>query len=205
MARVVVAIVLAAGESTRMGRSKALLDDPHGRPFAARLVRTFAEAGVSDVIVVTGRDHAAVAEALAADRLPVRPALVNNPDPSRGQLSSLLVGLDAAATRGADGILVTLVDIPMVRTSTIRAVVDAWASSRAPIVRPAMGDRHGHPVLFDSAVFEELRRAPIAEGAKTVVRARAAEVVNVAVDDEGCLTDVDTPHDYDEMRRGRLR
>jgi molybdenum cofactor cytidylyltransferase len=205
MTRVVVAIVLAAGESTRMGRSKALLDDPDGRPFAARLVRTFADAGVPDIIVVTGRDHAAVAEALAADRLPVPPALVNNPDPSRGQLSSLLVGLDAAATRGADGILVTLVDIPMVRASTIRAVVDAWRSQRAPIVRPAMGDRHGHPVLFDRAVFEELRGAPLAEGAKTVVRAHAAAVVNVPVDDEGCVADVDTPDDYDAMRRGRLR
>jgi molybdenum cofactor cytidylyltransferase len=188
-----------------MGRPKALLDDPQGRPFAARLVRTFVEAGIQDVIVVTGRNHAAVAEALTADRPPVHPALVNNPDPSRGQLSSLLVGLDAAITRGADGILVTLVDIPMVRASTIRAVVDAWTSSHASIVRPAIGDRHGHPVLFDKAVFDELQRAPVAEGAKSVVRARAATVVDVPVDDEGCLVDVDTPEDYEAMRRGRLR
>ncbi len=205
MAPIVVAIILAAGDSTRMGRPKALLADPDGRPFAARLVRTFAAAGVDDVIVVTGRDHAAVADALAAEPLPVRPALVNNPDPSRGQLSSLLVGLEAAAARGADAVLVTLVDVPMVRASTIRAVIDAWTDGRAPIVRPAMGDRHGHPVLFDRAVFDDLRRAPLADGAKTVVRARGAAVVDVPVDDEGCLADVDTPDDYDAMRRGRLR
>jgi CTP:molybdopterin cytidylyltransferase MocA len=199
------AIILAAGESTRMGRPKALLDDPEGRPFVARLVRTFVEAGIQDLIVVTGRHHAVVAEALTADRLPVHPTLVNNPDPSRGQLSSLLVGLDTAVTGGADGILVTLVDVPMVRASTIRAVVDTWTSSHAPIVRPAIGDRHGHPVLFDKAVFDELRRTPLAEGAKSVVRARAAAVVDVRVDDEGCLVDVDTPADYEAMRRGRLR
>jgi molybdenum cofactor cytidylyltransferase len=199
------AIILAAGESTRMGRPKALLEDPDGRPFAARLVRTFVEAGVPDVIVVTGRDHAAVADALEADRLPVCPALVNNPNPSRGQLSSLLAGLEVAVIRGTDGILVTLVDVPLVRASTIRAVVDAWTSTRAPIVRPAMGDRHGHPVLFDRAVFDELRQAPLGEGAKSVIRSRSAAIVNVPVDDEGCVADVDTPDDYDAMRRGRFR
>ncbi|MBI3047136.1 MAG: nucleotidyltransferase family protein [Acidobacteria bacterium] len=201
----VVAIILAAGESTRMGRPKALLPDPDGRPFVARLARTFAEAGVRDLVVVTGRDHAPVADALASDRLPVRPVVVNNPDPSRGQLSSLWAGLDAASAPTVDAVLVALVDVPMVSPSTIRAIIDAWERSRAPIVRPAIGDRHGHPVLFDRAVFDELRRAPFAEGAKAVVRAHADRVVNVPVDDEGCLVDVDTPADYEAMRRGRLR
>jgi CTP:molybdopterin cytidylyltransferase MocA len=205
MRRMLVAIILAAGDSTRMGRPKALLTDPDGRPFAARVVRTFAEAGISDIFVVTGRDHAAVAEALAADRSPVGAALVNNPDPSRGQLSSLLTGLEAAVARRADAVLVTLVDVPMVRASTIRAVVDAWADCRAPIVRPAIGDRHGHPVLFDRAVFDELFRAPLAEGAKSVMRAHAGDVLNVPVEDEGCLADVDTPDDYDALKRGRSR
>jgi molybdenum cofactor cytidylyltransferase len=121
---------------------------------------------------------------------------VRNPDPSRGQISSLWVGMDAAADPGLDALLMTLVDVPMVRTSTVRAVVDAWRASHAPIVRPAIGDRHGHPVLFDRAVFDELRHAPIDEGAKAVVHAYADRLVNVAVDDEGCLIDVDTPEDY---------
>jgi molybdenum cofactor cytidylyltransferase len=201
----VVGIILAAGDSTRMGRPKALLADDDGRPFVARLVRTYVDAGIRDVVVVTGRDHAAVTNALAADSLPVRPAVVNNPDPSRGQLSSVLVGLEAAVARGADAVLVTLVDVPLLHASTIRAIVDVWTSSRAPIVRPAIGDRHGHPVLFDGTLFDELRRAPLAEGAKTVMRAWAAAIVNVPVDDEGCLADVDTPQDYDAMRRGRVR
>ena len=203
MGAMVAAIILAAGESTRMGRPKALLADPDGRPFVARLVRTFADSGSSPIVVVTGRDHAAIAAALAANALPVDSMVVNNPEPTRGQLSSLWIGLDAAMVAGAEAVLVTLVDVPMVRASTVRQVVDAWSRSRAPIVRPAMGDRHGHPVLFDRALFDELRRAPLAEGAKTVLRAHADRIVNVPVDDEGCLVDIDTPDEYEAMQRGR--
>jgi molybdenum cofactor cytidylyltransferase len=196
-----VAIILAAGDSTRMGKPKALLPDPDGRPFVARLVRTFAAAGVDEVVVVTGRQHDAIVAAVTADAPPVRLVFLRNPDPSRGQLSSLWIGLDAAAGPHLESILVTPVDIPMVRASTARHVIDEWRRSRAPIVRPAVGSRHGHPVLFDRAVFDELRRAPLTEGARVVVRAHARDVVNVPVDDEGCLVDVDTPDDYDALIR----
>ena len=205
MVPLVAAIILAAGDSTRMGRPKALLADPEGRPFVARLVRTCAVAGCSPIVVVTGRDHAAVAEALAADRLPVNPVVVNNPAPARGQLSSLWIGLDAVGSPESEAALVTLVDVPMVSPATVRQVIDAWRQRRAPIVRPAMGGRHGHPVLFDRMVFDELRRAPLADGAKAVVRAHAGRLVNVPVDDDGCLVDVDTPDEYEAMKRGRLR
>jgi len=195
------AVILAAGDSTRMGRPKALLPDPDGRPFVARLVRTFTDAGVEHVIVVTGSLHAQIADALAADHLPSAPQLVNNPQPALGQVSSLWLGLDAAAQRGADGLLMTLVDIPLVRPSTVRQVIDAWTLNRAPIVRPAVGDRHGHPVLFDRSVFDALRHAPVTEGARAVVHANADRLVNVQVDDEGCLLDIDTPADYDAVIR----
>jgi molybdenum cofactor cytidylyltransferase len=193
------AIILAAGDSTRMGRPKALLPDPDGRPFVARLVRTFAAAGLHDIVVVTGSLHAAIAEAVAADQPPVAPNLVNNPQPALGQVSSLWMGLDAAARLGVDGMLMTLVDIPLVRASTIQKVIDEWTRSRAPIVRPAVGDRHGHPVLFDRSLFDALRHAPITEGARAVVHANADRIVNVQVDDEGCLLDVDTPADYNAL------
>jgi molybdenum cofactor cytidylyltransferase len=68
-------------------------------------------------------------------------------------------------------------------------------------VRPAIGERHGHPVLFDRAVFAELRRVPLDEGAKAVVHAHADQIVNVSVADEGCLSDVDTPAQYDALMR----
>lgn len=181
-----------------MGTPKALLPDADGRAFVARIVRTFATAGVDDIIIVTGSQHDAIAAAVTADRPPVAPRLVRNPDPSRGQLSSLWTALDVIDPR-AEGLLMTLVDVPMLRASTIRAVIDAWRTQRAPIVRPAMGDRHGHPVLFDRAIFDELRRAPLSQGAKTVVHAHAHRLINVPVDDPGALVDIDTPGDYDRV------
>ena len=195
------ALILAAGESTRMGTPKALLPDPDGRPFVARLVRTFFDAGVDDVIVVTGARHDDIVAALDADAPPRRPRLARNDAPSRGQLSSLWTGLDLADRVDLEAILMTLVDVPMVAPATVRAVIEAWRHSAPPIARPAIGDRHGHPVLFDRTLFAELRRAPLDAGAKTVVHAHADRLVNVPVDDEGCLVDVDTPDDYQRLLR----
>jgi CTP:molybdopterin cytidylyltransferase MocA len=193
------AVILAAGDSSRMGSPKAALVTPDGLTFVTRIVVTLRDAGVDDLVIVTGRHHDAVIDALARDRLMPSPRVVRNPDPARGQLSSLLAGMDAVVSAGTDALMMTLVDVPLVRVSTVSAVIDAWRRSRAPIVRPAIGDRHGHPVLFDRAVFDELRRAPLEAGAKVVVRAHESEIVNVPVDDEGCVRDVDTPSDYERL------
>jgi len=128
------------------------------------------------------------------------PLVVRNPEPSRGQLSSLWAGMDAVVGTTTQGVLVMLVDVPMVAASTVKEVIAVWRRTRAPIVRPAMGDRHGHPVIFDRALLDELRAAPLDAGAKSVVRAHEHEILNVAVDDEGCLADVDTPEDYRTLR-----
>jgi molybdenum cofactor cytidylyltransferase len=202
MAFVLAAIILAAGESTRMGRPKALLPDPDGRPFVVRLVGTFTAAGVPRLIVVAGSQAAAISEALDAAALPIRPVVITNPNPALGQVSSLWVGLDEAERAGAEAVLVTLVDIPMVRVETVDRVLSAWQAHRTPIVRPAFRGRHGHPVLFDRAIFPALRDAPLDEGARAVVHAHAAHITNVDVDDEGCVTDVDTPADYQKLIEG---
>ena len=189
-------VILAAGDSTRMGSPKALLLTPDGRTFVTAVVETFAAAGIADIVVVTGRDHDRIVEALATARLPVPARISRNVNPSRGQLSSLLTGMDASVTSETQAVVVTLVDVPLLAAETVRLVVSEWQRTRAPIVRPAIGDRHGHPVVFDRRVFSELRSAPPDLGAKSVVRAHADELVNVPVTDEGCLVDVDTPGDY---------
>jgi molybdenum cofactor cytidylyltransferase len=189
----VVGIVLAAGASSRMGRPKALL--PIGSDtFVTRVCRTLLEAGVDDLVVVAGDEHGAVAGALARAGLPAR--VVENPRRAEGQLSSVLAGLAVADRPGVEAALVHLVDAPLVRPDTARAVIDAFLRTRAPIVRPAIGGRHGHPVLFARGVFDDLRRADPSAGAKAVVRAHAAEVCNVEVDDEGACQDIDTPEAY---------
>jgi molybdenum cofactor cytidylyltransferase len=191
------AVVLAAGESKRMGAPKALLSDGSGHLFVTGVLRTLAEAGVSDLTVVTGTLHHRIVGVVAGDP-PVGASVrfARNPDPARGQLSSLLTGLEAAAAPGVDALLVTLVDVPFVKPATVARVVEAFRRTGAPIVRPSRGERHGHPVLFARSLFDELRHADPEQGAKVVVRRHAAEIFNLETSDEAALLDVDTREQY---------
>lgn len=178
-----------------MGSPKALLPDPDGRAFVARVVRTLHAAELTDLLVITGSQHDAIAAALAADGIREWVRLARNTDPARGQLSSIWTALDACPP-DTQGLLMTLVDVPMLTTETVRSVVAAWRSTRGPVVRPIVDGRRGHPVIFDRQVFDELRSAPLESGARVVVRAHWADSVDVPVQDPGCLIDVDTPADY---------
>ena len=194
MASVIPAIVLAAGRSSRMGRAKATLPAGDGHTFLTRIVRTFLDADVDDVIVVVGHDADAIAASFSESGLPAR--FVVNRDYDRGQLSSLLSGLDVIDRPGVAAVLVTLVDVPLVSPATVRAVIDSYRRTRAPIVRPTSGDRHGHPLLIDRSIFGALRAADPSTGAKPIVRAHATAAGDIAIDDEGAFTDVDTEEDY---------
>ena len=195
------AVILAAGASTRMGRPKAALPiRDRADTFLSRLIRSFLAAGLPDIVVVSGAAPDEVRAAAAPFSRRVR--FAHNVDWRRGQLSSLLVGLNQAPVESLEAILTALVDVPLVSPDTVRAVVHAWRRSRAAIVRPARGEEHGHPVIFDRAVFDELRITDSAVGAKAVVRAHAHEILNVPIEDPGAYFDVDTPEDYDRLRRG---
>ena len=177
-----------------MGRPKAGLRlGPGGPTFAQAVVDTLVQAGVDHVTVVAGAHPQAVREAVVAAP-GVR--VIDHPGWEAGQLSSLVTGLDAVDDPGVDAVLVTLVDIPLVRVSTVVALLAAWRRSRAPIVRPALDGRHGHPVIFDRATFAALRAAPLEVGAKAVFAAIHDRVLNVETDDTGVFRDVDTPEDY---------
>ncbi|HEY7291168.1 MAG TPA: nucleotidyltransferase family protein [Vicinamibacterales bacterium] len=188
------AIVLAAGRSTRMGRPKAALKLDARDTFLTRIVRTFLEAGVDDVVVVLGHDAEIVAESFMAAGLPARFAL--NAHYDRGQLSSLQAGLAVVDRPGIAAVLLTLVDVPLVSASTIRAVLERYQQTHAPIVRPVNGDRHGHPLLIDRSLFDSLRAGEDASGAKPIVRAHASAAGDVTVEDEGAFLDIDTPEEY---------
>jgi molybdenum cofactor cytidylyltransferase len=192
------AIVLAAGASSRMGRPKALLPFGSGETFLSRILKTLHEADVDDLLVVVGPDSVPIRESLVSLAFPVR--VVENPDCERGQLSSLQAGLLAADRPGVRGVLVTLVDLPLVTSSTVRAVIDTYRRQRsAAIVRPVCGHRHGHPVVFDRQLFDELRAADPAVGAKAVVQAHRDAIIEVPVTDEGAFVDIDTPAEYERV------
>ena len=189
------AIVLAAGLSTRMkGEPKALLRIDDRDTFVTRIVRTFNEAGIREVVVVVGHEGPRVAEAVEQSDLSVR--TVVNPAYAAGQFSSMLAGLDAVERPDLDAVMLALVDAPLFAASTVRALVQRFEETHAPVVRAVRGDQHGHPVLIARSLFEAIRHSDPDRGAKPVVRGHASEEGDVPVDDRGAFIDIDTPDDY---------
>lgn len=182
-----------------MGRPKASLAIGDDDTFLTRIVRTFLAAGVEDVIVVVGHDAESIVADFSRSGLPARFAVNANYD--RGQLSSMLTGLAVVDRPGVAATLVTLVDVPLVSAATVRAVIDRYRATRAPVIRPTSGSRHGHPLLLDRSLFDELRAADPATGAKPIVRAHASALGDLEIaGDEGAFTDIDTAEDYRRMR-----
>src|SRR4051812_4299108 len=122
-----------------MGRPKAALPLGDDETFLTRIVRTFLDAGVDDVVIVLGHDADAIVRSFSASGLPARFAI--NRDYDRGQLSSLVTGLGVIDRPGVAAALVTLVDVLLVSAATVRAVVDRYRTTHAPVVRPTNGAR----------------------------------------------------------------
>ena len=186
-------IILAAGASTRMGRSKPLLTLPNGSTFVEALTTTLVDGGVADVLIVGRPGDQPLRDAV--ERLP-RARFAENARADEGQLSSVIAGLNAADRPGVTGVLVTPVDLPLIAAHTVRILLASFSAAHVPIARTSHGGRHGHPVIFGRRVFDELRHADPTVGAKSVLRAHQASVLDVEVDDAGVLRDIDTPEDY---------
>lgn len=194
------AVILAAGASSRMGRAKSVLPlGSTGETVISRGIRVLLDSGLPAVTVVAGPHIDAIRSALPSNDRRIR--ILEHPGWAQGQLSSLIAGLDAVDDPQLEALLVTLVDVPLVRSATVRALVAAWRSARAPIVRPADGARHGHPVIFDRSVFAELRAADPSVGAKAVFAAHRTQVLDVPVNDEGAFLDLDTPEEYERAQQ----
>jgi molybdenum cofactor cytidylyltransferase len=189
-------VILAAGESRRMGRDKALLP-LGGRTFLEHLAHVF-DGEVAPLLVVLGH-HADEIERRV--RLPAAARILRNPEYRLGQLSSLHVALRALDPRQVDGAIICLVDHPGISKQVLRALRDAFEKSQGLIVIPTWQGRRGHPVLFSTRLFAELLAAPLDEGARAVVRRHAGEIETVAVEEEGILWDVDRPEDYSALQR----
>jgi CTP:molybdopterin cytidylyltransferase MocA len=182
-------LILAAGESRRMGSPKALLEY-HGEMFLDRLVRLFS-ARCAPVIVVLG----AHAEELRA-RSRAECTFVFNADWRTGQTSSMQCGL-RAVPEGAEGVLFTLVDHPAVSEATLDRLQPPLPDGRGSVLRiPRFEGRRGHPIWFSSALIPKFLAIPPDGAARDVVRAHAAETEFLDVDDPGILADIDDPAAY---------
>lgn len=188
----IVAVVLSAGESSRMGRPKALLPID-GQTFIERIVGALKESGLERIVVVLGFNAEAIRPHL--EHLPVE--IVINENYQKGQLSSLQTALRRLQSdEECEAILVHLVDHPYLSAAVVRRMIDSYAASKKPIVIPKYQGKRGHPVIFGRALFAELLAAPLDQGAKAVVGAHRGEALEIDTDEIGVTLDIDTPELY---------
>ncbi len=194
----IAAVVLSAGESSRMGRPKALLPI-EGETFIGRIVASLKQTQVGKIVVVLGHNS----DLLAAAIRPLAVEILINPNYKLGQLSSLQVAVrNLLPDADCDGILVHLVDHPYIDASLVDRMIQQFYESKKDIIVPRCHGKRGHPVLFSRALFGELLDAPMDQGAKAVVNAHGNETLEIDTDEKGITVDIDTPELYRQHVKG---
>ncbi|MGC1449002.1 MAG: nucleotidyltransferase family protein [Candidatus Sulfotelmatobacter sp.] len=194
-------VILAAGDSSRMGTDKALLPWPPQVVGQAVSKDTFLSAAIRSltlstdfILVVVGKNEAAVAPVAYANGA----SLVTNPDPSRGQFSSLQAGLHEVLNRGRDAAVITLVDRPPVSSATVQLLRDAFESAPPNIwaVVPEISGKHGHPYLAGRELIEVFLNEAPTSMAREVEHRYHDHILYVAVSDPFVALNINTPEDY---------
>jgi molybdenum cofactor cytidylyltransferase len=184
------AILLAAGESRRMGDFKQLLTLA-GKTFVERCVDNLLGSRAGEVIVVTGhRDHDV--RRAVGDR-PVR--FTYNADYRAGMSSSIKRGV-LSLSEDASACLVALADQPLISVDVFNRVIEEYEKNQSLIVIPTFEGRNGHPIILDLKLKEEILSMDLAVGLRQVVRSHAGETLRVDVPEEAVLIDFDLPEDY---------
>jgi len=197
-------VILAAGESSRMGRDKALLPWPpasaNPKPSAGPKSTILSSAiqaflGFCDItIVVAGRNEPALRPVVYA----CGASIICNPAPERGQFSSMQTGLQEVLNLGRDSAMITLIDRPPPRSKTLSALVNAFVSREHGVwaIVPECEGKHGHPILIGREMMEAFLRAPATANAREIEHANQKKIRYLAVKDALITTNIDTPNDY---------
>ena len=194
-------VILAAGESSRMGRDKALLPWPPAADGQTAAQNTFLSGAILSlsrvtefVVVVVGENEADLAPIVYSNGA----SLVINRDPSRGQFSSLQVGLREVLNHGRDAAMVTLVDCPPIGSATIQILRDAFEAADHTVwaVVPQFSGKHGHPYLVGREMIEAFLRLPATSIARDVEHQHQEHVLYVRVGDPHVALNINNPEDY---------
>ncbi len=189
MTRQIGAVILAAGASSRMGTSKALLK-LGGERIVERVVRMFRAGGVPEPLVVTDPK----AHRLDAVLEELEVAVVHNPDPQRDMFSSVRVGV-AALPPGLDAFFIHLVDMPFVTPETLRAL-RSELDDGVPVVHPSYEERRGHPPLLSASLIPRVKSFDRPGGLRALLADYDDAARHVECDDPGVRFDIDTRDDY---------
>ena len=196
----VVGVVLAAGESRRMGRLKALL--PFGpRTVIEHVLQPLLQADLAAVTVVLGHRAADIAAVL--QELPVQ--LLHNPQYQYGMTTSVQAAL-RDITPIPDAYLLALVDQPHLHLEIIQQLLAAFAHTRKGLVIPTYEGKRGHPIILSAAYRQEVLALGLDQGLNVVTRAHPDDTLEVPVPSDDILRDMDYPEDYAaELQRWRER
>ena len=193
----ITALVLAAGQSKRMGRPKMLLPWA-GTTVLGRVIEVFQAAGVPDVLVVTGAERVAVQEIAAR----AGASTIFNPAYADAEmLGSLQVGLRSLEP-ATDAILMALGDQPQIQEGTVRSILERYARGHRTLIVPSYRMRRGHPWLVARALWDDIlaMRPPLT--GRDFLRAHERDITYVEVDTPTILMDLDTPQDYHSASSG---
>ncbi len=191
----VAAILLAAGQSRRMGAANKLLMDIDGEPMVRRAARALLGSRAREIVVVLGHQSADVAVALSGLAL----RLVDNPSHAEGQMTSVRRGLDALPDRYA-GIVVALADQPGLTPADIDVLIDAFeAGDGRRIIVPVSDGRRGNPIVLSAENRAEMDNHGVNFGCRNLIARNPDLVQAVAVENDRYFNDIDTPDDYSAL------
>jgi molybdenum cofactor cytidylyltransferase len=190
-------VLLAAGQSKRMGGASKLLLPLRGKPLVRWAGEALAGAGFDPLVAVLGRNAVQVREALEGLGF----QFVENAKFAEGMATSIVAGI-LELPDGCRGAGLVLGDMPRVRSESIRGLARVFEDGRRGIVVPVYGGRRGHPVLFDLRKYrEELLALGGDEGARSLLARHPEDVLEFPVEDAGVVMDIDSPDDYAEATK----
>ena len=184
------AIILAAGESQRMGKLKPLLRF-NDKTFLDQIILVLKLSDVDRITVVLGPEAETIKKSVDLTGVNI----VINKNYKKGQLSSLIAAIEKTPKQ-TDAILVCLVDNPFITEDVVNKIIGKFKETNNPIIVPVFNKKRGHPVLFSRSLFNELTNAPEEQGARHVLYSNEEKILEVETSESGILIGIDTPDDY---------
>ncbi|MBS4028819.1 MAG: nucleotidyltransferase family protein [Ignavibacteriales bacterium] len=189
----IAAIILAAGKSSRMGTPKALLKIGE-KTFLEHIINVLQASEVGEIVVVLGADANTISNTLHwfSGRI-----VINN-DWEQGQLSSVIVGLNALDEKIFDGAMIFPVDHPSVSVDIVKNLIQEFYRSEKRIIVPVYNGKRGHPTIFAKSLWGEIKNAPVEIGVRYILHKHNADVDEIHIIERSVIDNITSPADYEE-------